>query len=120
MNRSHTSSTLNLLAFRVQNTKQDTAGNCTKTVELTLLPDSSLLLELFDWPDASLSGTNAIPLLNIPGSKPTGPCLGPEIPGSEAELSEKYSVFTGALAELCDSEELVETLGMAVKIFGSS
>ena len=77
-----------------------------------------MLLELLGCPETSLAGTN--PLLNIPGSKPTGPCLGPEIPGNEAELSEKYSVFTWALAELCDSEELVETLGMAVTRCGSS
>jgi len=31
--------------------------------------------------------------LNIPGSNPTGPDRAPVIPGSDAELSEKYSVL---------------------------
>lgn len=59
----------------------------------------------------SVAGTNAIAPLNMPGSNPTGPCLGPARPGNDAELSEKYSALTGTLFELCDKEELVEAFG---------
>lgn len=74
----------------------------------------------FVGPAVSLAGTKAMPPLNMPGSKPTGPCLGPEMPGSDAELSEKYSALTGTVVELWDREELVETFGIGVVRLGSS